>query len=130
MEGTDEPVIHRIEDCMRVSRVLSSIAGKWSVLVVMMLREKSRRFSELKRGVDGISQRMLTRTLRNLERDGLIIRTVTPSVPPRVDYELTELGHSLAEPIQAVGLWAFHHLTEIESAQARYEAETRKNPES
>ena len=130
MEGTDEPVIHRIEDCMRVSRVLSSIAGKWSVLVVMMLREKSRRFSELKRGVDGISQRMLTRTLRNLERDGLIIRTVTPSIPPRVDYELTELGHSLAEPIQAVGLWAFHHLTEIESAQARYEAETRKNPES
>ena len=115
---------------MRVSRVLSSIAGKWSVLVVMMLREKSRRFSELKRGVDGISQRMLTRTLRNLERDGLIIRTVTPSIPPRVDYELTELGHSLAEPIQAVGLWAFHHLTEIESAQARYEAETRKNPES
>ncbi|WP_204352814.1 winged helix-turn-helix transcriptional regulator [Salinicola peritrichatus] len=107
---------------MRVSRVLSSIAGKWSVLVVMLLREQPRRFSELKHGVDGISQRMLTRTLRNLERDGLVTRTVTPSIPPRVDYALTELGHSLAEPIQTLGLWAFRHLAQIEAAQARYDA--------
>ena len=127
MEETG-PVIHRMDDCMRVSRVLSSIAGKWSVLVVMLLREQPRRFSELKRGVDGISQRMLTRTLRNLERDGLVTRTVTPSVPPRVDYELTELGHSLAEPIQAVGLWAFRHLAQIETAQACYDAKAQKTP--
>ena len=88
----------------------------------MLLREQSLRFSELKRGVDGISQRMLTLTLRNLERNGLVTRTVTPLIPPRVDYELTELGHSLAEPIQSVGEWAFYHLGEIESAQALYDA--------
>ncbi|WP_066558626.1 winged helix-turn-helix transcriptional regulator [Croceicoccus bisphenolivorans] len=121
MERTD-PIIHNTADCLRVSRVLSSIAGKWSVLVIMLLREQSMRFGELKRGVEGISQRMLTLTLRNLERDGLVTRTVTPSVPRRVDYELTELGHSLAEPIEAVGLWAFCHLTQIENAQTLYDA--------
>ncbi|AJE45825.1 winged helix-turn-helix transcriptional regulator [Celeribacter indicus] len=117
-----EPVIRHTADCLRASRVLSSIAGKWSVLVIMLLREQPLRFSELKRGVDGISQRMLTLTLRNLERNGLVTRTVTPSIPPRVDYELTGLGHSLADPIQSVGLWAFRHLEKIEAAQAHYDA--------
>jgi DNA-binding HxlR family transcriptional regulator len=119
-----EPAIHNMADCLRVSRVLSSIAGKWSVLVIMLLRERSLRFSELKRGIDGISQRMLTLTLRNLERDGLVKRTVTPSTPPRVDYALTDLGHSLSDPIQSVGMWAFRHLTQIEAAQARHDTET------
>ncbi len=116
-----EPVIRATEDCLRISRVLSSIASKWSVLVIMLLRQKSWRFSELKRGVDGISQRMLTLTLRNLERDGLVKRTVTPSIPPRVDYELTQLGYSLAEPIQALGMWASHHLSQIENSQTDYD---------
>jgi DNA-binding HxlR family transcriptional regulator len=110
---------------MRVSKLLSRIGDKWTVLVIMLLREKSRRFSELKRGVGGISQRMLTLTLRNLERDGLVSRKVTPSIPPRVDYELTELGHSLAEPIQALGGWAFRHMEQIDAAQAAYD--TREN---
>ncbi|MEW5423578.1 winged helix-turn-helix transcriptional regulator [Amorphus sp. 3PC139-8] len=121
MEGT-EPAIRHTADCMKVSRVLSRIAGKWSVLVIMLLRAQPLRFSDLKYGIEGISQRMLTLTLRNLERDGLVTRTVTPSIPPRVDYELTDLGHSLAEPIQAVGAWAFHNLAEIEAAQTRYDA--------
>ncbi|MET3598280.1 winged helix-turn-helix transcriptional regulator [Martelella mangrovi] len=121
MQGTDQPVIRHSEECLRVARVLSSIAGKWSVLIIMLLREKPLRFSELKRGIDGISQRMLTLTLRNLERDGLVTRTVTTSIPPRVDYELTALGHSLAEPVQAVGAWAFRHLSEIETSRIRYD---------
>ncbi|GLS43247.1 hypothetical protein GCM10007884_12320 [Methylobacterium brachythecii] len=88
----------------------------------MSLRRQSLRFSELKRGIDGISQRMLTLTLRNLERDGLVTRTVTPSIPPRVDYELTAMGHSLAEPVEALGTWAFRHIDRIAGAQARYDA--------
>ncbi|MAS41695.1 MAG: transcriptional regulator [Rhodobacteraceae bacterium] len=123
MDGT-EPLIHDTADCLRVSRVLSSVAGKWSVLVIMLLRERPQRFSELKRSVDGISQRMLTLTLRNLERDGLVTRTATPSIPPRVDYALTELGHSLAEPVHAVGMWAFRHLADIEAAQAAYDGKS------
>lgn len=108
---------------MKVSQVLSRVGDKWSVLIIMILRGRSCRFSELKRGVDGISQRMLTLTLRNLERDGLVSRTVTPSIPPRVDYELTEMGHSLAEPVQALGTWAFQHMVQINAAQARYDAQ-------
>jgi DNA-binding HxlR family transcriptional regulator len=108
---------------MKASQVLSRIGDKWSVLVIMLLRQKSCRFSELKRGISGISQRMLTLTLRNLERDGLVSRMVTPSIPPRVDYELTEMGHSLAEPVQALGTWAFQHLAQIDAAQARYDAQ-------
>ncbi|WP_298958076.1 helix-turn-helix domain-containing protein [uncultured Methylobacterium sp.] len=116
-----EPMIEHSPACMRVSRVLSRIGDKWTVLVIMLLRERSRRFSELKRGIDGISQRMLSLTLRNLERDGLVTRTVTPSIPPRVDYQLTELGHSLAGPIQALGAWAFEHMAQIDAAQTSYD---------
>ncbi|KTS08014.1 HxlR family transcriptional regulator [Methylobacterium radiotolerans] len=111
--------------CMRVSKILSRIGDKWTVLVIMLLRDRSRRFSELKRGVEGISQRMLTLTLRNLERDGLVTRTVTPSIPPRVDYELTELGHSLAGPIQALGAWAFDNMAQIDAAQTAYDAKEK-----
>lgn len=116
------PQIEHSPACVRVSQVLSRIGDKWTVLVIMLLRGKSRRFSELKRGVDGISQRMLTLTLRNLERDGLVTRTVTPSIPPRVDYELTNLGHSLAQPVQALGGWAFQHIAQIDTAQTAYDA--------
>lgn len=108
-------------DCARVSRVLSRVGDKWTVLVVMMLREGPRRFSELKRDIGGVSQRMLTLTLRGLERDGLVTRTIHPSVPPRVDYELTPLGHSLREPVEELGSWAFAHLDAIDEARARFD---------
>jgi DNA-binding HxlR family transcriptional regulator len=118
-----DTIVYRTPDCLKVSQVLSRIGDKWTVLIIMVLRSNPRRFSEIKRVVEDISQRMLTLTLRNLERDGLIKRTVTPSIPPRVDYELTELGHSLAEPVQALGLWAYHHLPEIDAAHAQYDEE-------
>ena len=103
--GSAERVVP--ENCHIVSGILSRIGDKWSVLVVMNLSEEPRRFNELNRMIDGISQRMLTLTLKGLERDGLVSRTVTPSIPPRVDYELTALGHSLREPVNALGRWAF-----------------------
>lgn len=108
--------------CLKVSEILARIGNKWTVLIIMMLRERTHRFNELKRGIEGISQRMLTLTLRNMERDGLIGRTVTPSIPPRVDYELTPLGHSLAEPVQALGAWSFANLGEIEAARQLFDA--------
>ena len=107
--------------CLKVTQVLSRIGDKWTVLVIIMLRERPYRFNELKRGIDGISQRMLTLTLRNMERDGLVTRTVTPSIPPRVDYELTEIGHSLAGPVKVLGEWAFRNLKQIAIAQAAFD---------
>ncbi|MDQ3074191.1 MAG: helix-turn-helix transcriptional regulator [Pseudomonadota bacterium] len=108
--------------CRSVAPVLNRVGDKWSMLIVMMLADGPRRFSELKRAIDGISQRMLTLSLRGLERDGLVTRTVTPSIPPRVDYELTELGASLREPVKALGEWAFEHIACIRAAQARFDA--------
>ena len=107
--------------CKNVAPVLNRVGDKWSMLIVMILSNGSRRFSELKREIDGISQRMLTLTLRGLERDGLVTRTVTPSIPPRVDYELTELGASLREPVQALGSWAIEHIACIRAAQGKYD---------
>ncbi len=108
--------------CNGVNDVLTRIGDKWSVLIVMMLAAGPRRFSELKRMVDGISQRMLTHTLRGLERDGLVTRTVTPTIPPRVDYALTELGRSLRGPVEAMGQWAQANRPAIDAARARYDA--------
>ena len=102
--------------------VLNLVGDKWSVLIVSLLGDGTKRFSELKRTIEGISQRMLTLTLRGLERDGLVTRTVTPSIPPRVDYDLTELGVSLREPVKALGEWAFEHIGCIRAAQARFDA--------
>lgn len=92
-----------------------------SVLIIMMLSDGPRRFNEIKRMVGGISQRMLTLTLRGLERDGLVTRTIYPTIPPRVDYELTDLGHSLKKPVQHLGSWAFDHLPQIQSARERFD---------
>jgi len=117
---TDTPAPNTSQ-CLKVSEILARIGNKWTVLIIMMLRERTHRFNELKRGIDGISQRMLTLTLRNMERDGLIGRTVTPSIPPRVDYALTPLGHSLAEPVQALGNWSFANLSEIETARRLFD---------
>lgn len=113
-----------VEACKPTKAILSRVGDKWSVLIVIMLKHGSMRFNEIKRGTGSISQRMLTLTLRGMERDGFVKRTVTPTTPPRVDYQLTELGRSLREPLEALGLWAVEHQQDIESAQRRFD---RKN---
>ncbi|RXF74115.1 winged helix-turn-helix transcriptional regulator [Hansschlegelia zhihuaiae] len=110
-------------DCRLVSSVLARVGDKWSVLVVMFLADGSKRFNELKRLIGGVSQRMLTLTLRGLERDGLVTRTVTPTIPPRVDYELTELGRSLQKHAVALAGWANENQAAIESARSRFDGE-------
>ena len=112
---------HADGDCRAVASVLARVGDKWSVFVIMLLGEGPRRFNEIKRTVGGISQRMLTLTLRGLERDGLVTRTVFPTIPPRVDYELTDLGRGLSKPVEALGKWAFEHLPEIEGARAQFD---------
>lgn len=107
--------------CRSVAPVLNRVGDKWSMMIVMLLADGPKRFSELKRAIEGISQRMLTLSLRNLERDGLITRHVTPTIPPRVDYALTELGNSLREPVQGLGAWAVAHIDCIRAAQMRYD---------
>ena len=108
------------DDCP-VREVLSRVGDKWSVLIVAVLRDGSMRFSDLRRSIDGISQRMLTLTLRGLERDGLVTRTVTPTTPPRVDYALTPLGRTLLEPIMALAEWAETNRPAIHTARRRYD---------
>ena len=108
-------------DCRGVASILARVGDKWSVFVIMKLHDGPKRFNELKRIIEGISQRMLTLTLRGLERDGLVTRTVFPTIPPRVDYELTELGRGLARPATALGEWAAAHRGEIEGARARFD---------
>lgn len=108
-------------DCRKVSQVLARVGDKWTVLIVRALGDGPKRFNVLKRLVGGISQRMLTLTLKNLERDGLVTRTVTPSIPPRVDYELTDLGHSLRKPVDALGAWALTHMARIDAARDRFD---------
>ena len=109
------------EDCRAVSEVLSRVGDKWTVLVVSTLGAGPKRFNELRRALGSISQRMLTLTLRALERDGLVTRTVFPTVPPRVDYELTDLGRSLLEPVSGLGLWARTHRSHIQEARRRFD---------
>jgi DNA-binding HxlR family transcriptional regulator len=112
--------------CRTISTLLSRIGDKWTVLVVATLGDGSKRFNELRREIPSVSQRMLTLTLRNLERDGLVNRTVTPTIPPRVDYELTDLGHSLLKPIMALTQWALDNIEAIHGAQARFDGEQDK----
>ena len=109
--------------CQTISGLLQRIGDKWSVLVVQTLGDGSRRFNELRREIPTVSQRMLTLTLRNLERDGLVNRTVTPIIPPRVDYELTELGRSLQGPICGLVEWSMDNVGAIHAAQDRYDAD-------
>jgi DNA-binding HxlR family transcriptional regulator len=115
-------VEHPQSDCVVVREILDRVGDKWSVLVITLLGERGQRFSELKRSIEGVSQRMLTLTLRHLERDGLVSRTVHATVPPRVDYALTPLGESVLEPLAALTQWAQHHGTDIAEARLRYEA--------
>ena len=107
--------------CRTISTLLSRIGDKWTVLVVQTLGEGPKRFNELRREIPSVSQRMLTLTLRNLERDGIVNRTVTPTIPPRVDYELTELGRSLQKPISGLAGWALDNVESIHAAQARFD---------
>lgn len=115
-----EPV-NLLETCRPVRQILARVGDKWSVLIVMALRDGPRRFNEMKRAIGTISQRMLTLTLRSMERDGLVRRTVFPTKPPRVDYELTALGRSLYEPIERLGRWAIDNETEIARAQETFD---------
>jgi DNA-binding HxlR family transcriptional regulator len=113
--------LHVPEDCRAVSEVLARVGDKWTVLVVTELGRGPKRFNEIRRALGSISQRMLTLTLRGLERDGLVTRTVFPTIPPRVDYELTRLGRSLLEPVSGLGLWARRNRAAIEDARRRFD---------
>jgi DNA-binding HxlR family transcriptional regulator len=109
------------EDCDRVAEILRRVGEKWSVLIVVLLEVGPRRFNDLKRSIPGISQRMLTLTLRSLERDGLVERTVMLRIPPHVSYGLTEVGRSLCVPVRALCEWAEDNVAVIESARKRFE---------
>ena len=108
-------------ECTKISEILGRIGDKWTVLIVMELRTHKLRFNEIKRAVEGISQQMLTRTLRALERDGVVERTVYPTVPVQVEYELTPLGHSLSKPVIHIGNWARANLPEIERHRQKHD---------
>ena len=110
------------ENCRAVSDVLQRIGDKWTVYVVGLLSNGPMRFNEIRRAVDGISQRMLTLTLRGLERDGLVTRTVYPTIPPRVDYELTDLGRTLISILAPLGRWAVDNKYTVAEARARFDA--------
>lgn len=123
-DGTSKSPRHTddTDPACELRNILDRIADKWSLLVICVLADGVRRFSELRREIDGISQRMLTLTLRQLEREGLVTRTVFPVVPPRVDYELTALGSTLLDTIQTLVAWASAHGNEIVEARAAYDA--------
>ena len=114
--------LHVPEDCRAVSEVLSRVGDQWTILVVVELGQGPRRFNEIRRALGSISQRMLTLTLRGLERDGLVTRTVFPTIPPKVEYELTRLGRSLLEPVSGIGLWARQNRAAIAQARQRFDA--------
>lgn len=123
-----QSTLHQTEPCRRISDILSRIGDKWSLLVIRQLGDRPLRFSEIKRSLGSISQKMLTATLRGLERDGFVSRTVFPTVPPRVDYELTPLGRDLLDPVRGLADWALKNAERIERARKRYdEGATRRD---
>ena len=108
-------------DCARINEVLARVGDRWSVLVIISLSEYGTlRFNELKRNL-GISQRMLSLTLKKLERDGLVHRTYHPTIPPKVEYNLTQMGESFREPVTALGNWALENLNRIDTAREKYD---------
>ncbi|WOF75545.1 helix-turn-helix domain-containing protein [Parvibaculaceae bacterium PLY_AMNH_Bact1] len=116
----------RCPDCKRINEVLSRVGDRWSVLVIISLSQYGTlRFNELKRNL-GISQRMLSRTLRELERDGLVNRTQYPTIPPKVEYTLTPLGESFREPVAELGNWALENLATIDTAREAYDGQADK----
>lgn len=120
---------HSHDRCLAVREVLNRVGDKWSVLLVSLLGEGPRRFSELRRMIQGISQRMLTLTLRGLERDGLVTRTIYPTIPPRVDYALTPLGRTLLVPVQALAAWAEEHRHEMQRARDEFDRQSGRGTE-
>ncbi|QRN95856.1 helix-turn-helix transcriptional regulator [Archangium violaceum] len=108
-------------ECLATREILNRVGDKWSVLVIVILGDGTKRFSELKRTIQGISQRMLTLTLRGLERDGLVKRTVLPTNPPRVDYDLTPFGRTLLAPVAELALWAQRHRPEVMRARGAFD---------
>ena len=127
MSRSNKPLRHQQPTaCPAVREVLNRVGDKWSVQIVALLGSGPQRFGELKRAIEGISQRMLTLTLRGLERDGLVTRTVFPEIPPRVDYELTKLGKTLLEPIEALAAWAAQYRTAIQAARDKFDKTAAK----
>jgi DNA-binding HxlR family transcriptional regulator len=114
------------EHCRAVGSILARVGDKWTVLIVVLLGDGPKRFNEIKRMVGGISQRMLTFTLRGLERDGLVTRTVFATTPQRVDYELTKLGSTLWEAVEPLGSWAREHVSQILISRQRFDEEIAK----
>ena len=114
-----------LRDSRNVGRVLARVGDRWSVLVIVLLGSGTRRFNQIKRSIEGISQQMLTRTLRGLERDGIVKRTILPSSPPQVEYALTSLGGSLSKPVLALGKWACEHIEEVNEAQKLFDERKR-----
>jgi len=113
--------------CRAVNSVLARVGDKWSVLIIVLLGDGPKRFNEIKRMVGGISQRMLTLTLRGLERDGLVTRTIFPTIPPRVDYALTPLGRDLLIPVSALGAWAIRNQPKIAQARQQFDEACEAN---
>jgi len=114
------------ESCVAVREVLNRVGDKWSVLVIRMLGDGPMRFNDLRRSIEGISQRMLTLTVRGLERDGLVTRTMFPTIPPRVEYALTPLGRTLLEPVAALAQWADRNRTKIQAARDRFDRAAKR----
>jgi DNA-binding HxlR family transcriptional regulator len=129
MSGTHSSV-RRVDtshdDCQAVAETLDRIGDKWTVLVVGVLERGPLRYNEIRRAIDGISQRMLTLTLKHLERDGVVIRTMYPTIPPRVDYELTQLGRNLLVPLRALYDWAVQHRPAMLAARQRFAEKERR----
>ena len=119
-EGTFMIQVDAHHDCRPVGEILNQIGGKWTVLIINRLNGGPLRFSQIKREIGGISQKVLTATLRDLEMDGFVTRTVTPSIPPRVDYELTSLGRDLQAPLQGLADWAIGNRPKVLAARQRY----------
>ncbi len=118
----DFPTPTHGDDCRVVREILDLVGDKWTLYIIATLRNGPVRFNELRRQIDGISQRMLTINLRGLERDGLVKRTLFPTIPPRVDYELTEVGRTLLAPVMALVMWADSNRENIKNARVQYDA--------
>ena len=125
---------HPEGDCRKIGKILSTIGDKWTIQLFRALRDERMRFKDLHKALDGISQRMLTVTLRNLERDGLVIRTIYPTIPPKVEYELSERGRSLQLALRPIGEWALENQSAIEETRRefaeRYAGEPASSPDS
>ena len=125
-DGTSMSLSHicNTEAATEVRKILDLVGDKWTLLVIAALGNQTRRFMELRRDIDGISQRMLTLTLRQLERDGLITRKIYPEVPPRVEYKVTCLGATLQQSVHAIVAWTLENREQIGAARQEYDART------